>query len=58
MGFFAKIFGNIFHHLAKETDCYRRRFLESFFIYFNNYAFIDKTNCFYPTVYHISKLNP
>ena len=36
--------------LAKETD-YIRRFLESFFIHFNNDAF-DKTNCFYPTAYY------
>ena len=35
---------------AKETD-YIRRFLESFFIHSNNYAFYDKTNCFYPTAY-------
>ena len=35
--------------LVKETD-YMRRFLESFFyIHSNNYAFGDKTNCFYPT---------
>ena len=38
-------------NLAKETN-YTRRFLESFFIYSNNYAFNDKTNCFYPTAYH------
>ena len=37
--------------LAKETD-YIRRFLESFFIHFNNDAFNDKTNCFYPTAYY------
>ena len=30
--------------LAKETDYIRRRFLESFFIHFNNDAFNDKTN--------------
>ena len=36
--------------LAKETD-YIRRFLESFFIHFND-AFNDKTNCFYPTAYY------
>ena len=38
--------------LAKETDYIRRRFLESFFIHSNNYAFNDKTNYFYPTAYH------
>ena len=38
-------------NLAKETD-YTRRFLESFFIHSNNYAFNDKTNCFYLTAYH------
>ena len=38
--------------LAKETDYIRRRFLESFFIHSNNYAFNNKTNCFYPTAYH------
>ena len=37
--------------LAKETD-YIRRFLESFFINFNNDVFNDKTNCFYPTAYY------
>ena len=36
--------------LAKETD-YTRRFLKSFFIHSNNYAFNHKTNCFYPTAY-------
>ena len=38
--------------LAKETDYTRKKFLESFFIHSNNYAFNDKTNCFYPTAYH------
>ena len=38
--------------LAKETDYLRRRFFEYFFIHSNNYAFNDKTNCFYPTAYH------
>ena len=38
--------------LAKETDCLKRRFLESFFIHSNNDAFNDKTNCFYPTAYY------
>ena len=37
--------------LAKEY-CIRKRFLESFFIHFNNDAFNDKTNCFYPTAYY------
>ena len=41
--------------LAKETD-YKRRFLESVFIHSNNYAFYDKTNCFYPTAYHNLKI--
>ena len=32
--------------LAKETDYIRRKFLESFFIHFNNNAFNDKTIVF------------
>ena len=38
--------------LAKEADYIKRRFLESFFIHFNNDAFNDKTNCFYPNAYY------
>ena len=38
--------------LAKKTNYIRRRFLESFFIHFNNDAFNEKTNCFYPTAYY------
>ena len=41
--------------LAKETDYIKRRFLESFFVHYNIYAFNDKTNCFCPTVYHSLK---
>ena len=37
---------------AKETDYIRGRFLEFFFIYSNNDAFNDRTNCFYPTAYY------
>ena len=45
--------------LAKEADYIKRRFLESFFIHFNNDAFNDKTNCFYPNAYYNFKiLNP
>ena len=38
--------------LAKQADYIKRRFLESFFIHFNNDAFIDKTICFYPNAYY------
>ena len=38
--------------LAKETDYIRRRFLESFFIHFNNDVFNDKNQFFYPTAYY------
>ena len=35
---------------SKETD-YSNRSSKSFFIHSNNYAFNDKINCFYTTVY-------
>ena len=38
--------------LAKETDYIEEDFWSPFFIHFNNDAFNDKTNCFYPTAYY------
>ena len=44
--------------LVKNHRLYtKRRFLEFFFfIHLNNYAFNDKTNCFYPTAYYDFKI--